>query len=334
MQSDAMQKSFIVSALGILICHSYFGIIQEKITRGRYGSNINTNGTVGDRFRCTLTLVCVECAANFLFAGGKFKVMRKLRHFQEFFLLTALLILQQQPRKDKTPRFYYAFAAISNLLSMVSSNMALRWISYPTQVIAKSAKPIPVMLLGVVIGRKSYPLKKYFYTFMIVVGVAIFMYKVDKNRETSNNTSYGQFLILFSLFMNGVTGAVQDRIANLRKPSAQHMMMWVNAWCTLILTIAILVTGEWRNFKEFTIAHPEIIKDLILISTSGAFGQFFIFMMISKFGSLPCSIVTTVRKFFAVLFSVILFGNSLSRRQWFGTILVFTGLFADMAKNG
>lgn len=55
----------------------------------------------------------------------------------------------------------------------------------------------------------------------------------------------------------------------------------------------------------------------------------FIFLTVSQFGPLPCSIITTTRKFFTVLASVLLFGNSLSSRQWFGTALVFIGLTLD-----
>lgn len=220
---------------------------------------------------------------------------------------------------------------------MVCSNMALRWIAYPVQVVAKSAKPIPVMVLGVLIGRKTYPLRKYFYTFMIVAGVAVFMYKSEEahgNSDSTTSTSFGQFLILFSLFMNGITGVIQDRIRTHGQPSAPYMMMALNKWSSLILTALITFTGEWRDFYAFTAKHPEIARDLIFLSSLGAFGQFFIFMMISNFGSLPCSIVTTVRKLFAVLFSLMVFGNSLSRQQWCGTILVFAGLFADMLLKG
>ncbi|KAL7039329.1 hypothetical protein ACKWTF_009870 [Chironomus riparius] len=315
MHSEVMRTRFVISALGILICHSYFGIIQERITRGRYGNKINQDGMIGERFTCTLTLVAIECLCNLIFAK-------------------VILTRQSQSSDDKTPSYYYALAALSNLLSMVSSNMALRWITFPTQVIAKSAKPIPVMLLGVLIGRKSYPMRKYFHTLLIVIGVTIFMYKVDDDSARSESTILGQILILFSLFMNGISGVIQDRITSVGNPSAGAMMMWVNTWCTIILTIVISMTGEWIHFLKFTSSHPDIIKDLFLISTTGAFGQFFIFTMISNFGSLPCSIVTTVRKFFAVLFSVMVFGNSLSRLQWFGATLVFAGLFADMFAKG
>ena len=44
-----------------------------------------------------------------------------------------------------------------------------------------------------------------------------------------------------------------------------------------------------------------------------------------NFGPLTCSIVTTTRKFFTILGSVLLFGNAMSTLQWTGTILVFLG---------
>ena len=51
--------------------------------------------------------------------------------------------------------------------------------------------------------------------------------------------------------------------------------------------------------------------------------------MIAEYGALPCSIVTTTRKFFTVMASVIYFGNKLSGRQWIGAVLVFAGLTLD-----
>jgi solute carrier family 35 (UDP-galactose transporter), member B1 len=46
------------------------------------------------------------------------------------------------------------------------------------QVLAKSCKPIPVMLMGALMG-KQYPVKKYVNVIMIVSGVALFMYSGD-----------------------------------------------------------------------------------------------------------------------------------------------------------
>ena len=52
-------------------------------------------------------------------------------------------------------------------------------------------------------------------------------------------------------------------------------------------------------------------------------------MTVTSFGSLVCSLVTTTRKFFTIVFSVLLFGNSLASQQWLGIVLVFTGLFIE-----
>lgn len=57
--------------------------------------------------------------------------------------------------------------------------------------------------------------------------------------------------------------------------------------------------------------------------------QVFIFITVTSFGPLPCSIITTTRKFFTILASVIIFANPMNSRQWLGTVLVFTGLGLD-----
>lgn len=99
---------------------------------------------------------------------------------------------------DGTRRSYYAIGSFTYLAAMVSSNMALQHVNYPTQVIGKSCKPIPVMILGVLIGRKSYPLTKYLFVLMIVIGVGIFMYK-DKAAAAATSSSIigvGEFLLV------------------------------------------------------------------------------------------------------------------------------------------
>lgn len=113
-------------------------------------------------------------------------------------------------------------------------------------------------------------------------------------------------------------------------PSAQHMMMSMNLWSTMMVIPALIFTGEAKEFIYFTHKHSELLGHLASLALAGALGQLFIFMMVSHFGPLSCSVVTTTRKFFTVLCSVLLFGNTLTGRQWFGTFLVFSGLFADM----
>ncbi|KAF7283475.1 hypothetical protein GWI33_000558 [Rhynchophorus ferrugineus] len=76
------------------------------------------------------------------------------------FIIAHIVLLVWPQIEDKTSKLYYVSVSITYILAMVASNMALQWVPYPTQVVGKSAKPIPVMILGVLLGRKSYPMKK------------------------------------------------------------------------------------------------------------------------------------------------------------------------------
>lgn len=307
----ADQSKFIVYALGIFFCYFYYGIIQEKITRGRYGHQANDDGTTGEQFTYALALVWVQCFCNWIFAKG--------------------MLLTRPQKDDTTHSGYYATCSLTYLLAMTSSNMALRWVPYPTQVVGKAAKPIPVMVLGVLIGRKSYSWLRYLCVLFIVTGVVLFMYKEGKTSlANQEKTGLGELLLIMSLAMDGLTGAVQDRMRASSAPSGQQMMLAMNWWSTMMLGGGLILTGEGKDFIAFAIKHPSLLIHLSTLSLAGAFGQLFIFLMVSGYGPLACSVVTTTRKFFTVLCSVLLFGNVLNGRQWFGATLVFIGLFADM----
>ena len=69
------------------------------------------------------------------------------------------------------------------------------------QVLGKACKPIPVMLLGVLLAGKKYNTVKYLCILMITMGVALFMYK-DKKAEGSSSVSMGAGeLLVVSIYL-------------------------------------------------------------------------------------------------------------------------------------
>lgn len=54
-------------------------------------------------------------------------------NLKSYFCFAVLSTLMKQG-EDKTSRMYYASSALTYLLAMVCSNMALQWVNYPTQV--------------------------------------------------------------------------------------------------------------------------------------------------------------------------------------------------------
>lgn len=176
-----------------------------------------------------------------------------------------------------------------------------------------------------------YPIRKYAFILLIVVGVALFMYKDSgvAKKQSESQLSVGELLLLLSLTMDGLTSAVQERMRAEHKSKSGHMMLNMNLWSAVLSGTVILISGELVEFIHFLQRYPSTIWHVMSFSIAGAFGQYFIFLTVAEFGPLPCSIITTTRKFFTVLGSILIFGNSLSPRQWLSTFIVFSGLFLD-----
>lgn len=116
---DNMRIRFIVCFLGVFVCYFYYGILQEIITRGDYGQ-----GDQKEKFRFARTLVFIQCVVSAVFAK-------------------ILIVCFEGSKPDHTKSWIYGLCSLSYLGAMVSSNSALQYINYPTQVLGKSCKPIP-----------------------------------------------------------------------------------------------------------------------------------------------------------------------------------------------
>ncbi|XP_065178934.1 solute carrier family 35 member B1-like [Sycon ciliatum] len=296
-----------VCCTGVFVCYLFYGVYQERVTKGKYED--------GEKFTYTATLVFVQCVTNSLFAAGA-------------------LALNKKPTKN-VPWYLFAMAAFTYVAAMMCSNMSLRFVSYPTQVLVKSCKPVAVLLLGILIAGKRYPLFRYLCVALIVSGAAIFLYPKDKPSaaKVEGNELMGNMLLAASLLFDGLTGALQEK-TNAFGVSSHTLMLNLNMYSLIYLGSGMVYLGEVPKFMAFVSRNPAVIKDVLAFCVLSSLGQNFIFMTVTTFGSLVCSLVTTTRKFFTIVFSVILFGNRLVSHQWFGVALVFSGLFIEgMAKR-
>ncbi|XP_031621402.1 solute carrier family 35 member B1-like isoform X2 [Contarinia nasturtii] len=248
-------------------------------------------------------------------------------------------LIHPEKKKDTTHFMYYASSAAANSLSMVGANMSLRWVSYPAQVIIKSAKPLSVMLLGLMFCKR-YTIQRYFFVLVIVTGVVVFkLFEAKEEKPVKTKTEnheisdmyqmFGTCLLIFSLTMDGVLGAIQDRMRSIHAPTFRQLMFNTYLWGCGYLIIVILVTKEFLGVFPFIGRHPEVLWHFLTFGMADAIGNVFIFTMISCFGALACSVTGTVRKFFSVIFSIIFFGHPSTLLQWFGACLVFAALLAD-----
>jgi UDP-galactose transporter B1 len=185
---------------------------------------------------------------------------------------------------------------------------ALSYITYPTMVLGKSCKLVPVMLMNFVMYRRRFAPHKYIVVAMVTAGISVFMgFGNEKPSKASSNGEqghYGQligvFYLLINLVLDGAVNSTQDEVFVRYKVSGQQMMLWINMFCTL-LSIALGTLplphipvihpssgaqSEFANAIGFIRTHPSVVVPLVQFSLTGALGQLFIFETLQHFGSL------------------------------------------------
>ncbi|KAG0614699.1 hypothetical protein M758_6G196900 [Ceratodon purpureus] len=301
-----------VLMLGVCVAAIYAayitqGVVQENVSTKRYGEK-------GERFEQLTFLNLAQSVVCFVWS---------------------MLMLQLWPNKKGSQAPVTAFwsPGISNAIGPACGIVALKYISYPAQVLAKSSKMIPVMFMGALVYGVRYTLPEYLCTFLVAGGVSIFaLFKSSKkvvSKLANPNAPLGYALCFLNLGLDGFTNATQDAITKkYPKTNAWHIMMGMNLWGSIYMSLFMFgwpSGGGWEAVK-FLQEHPAAAWDIFLFCLCGAVGQNFIFLTISRFGALTNTTITTTRKFVSILVSAIWNGNRLSSQQWAGVFMVFSGL--------
>lgn len=239
---------------------------------------------------------------------------------------------QQNPSFNQQP---FKWVAASFVVGTLTSHLAIRYISYPAQVLGKSLKPVAVILSNTIFLGIRYPLSKYLVVAAITLGITL--YSWDPNRGgTVDSSTLGLGLIFVSLACDGLTASLQDKWSRGErerglKPDSIEAQYLTNAWGFLYLAIIGALSGEITHALAALAAQPELVLELFVFAACSTVGQFFIYSVVTDHGGLVNSVVTTTRKFFSILLSVVLFNPGLLReQQWLGVVLVFGALLYDM----
>ena len=176
---------------------------------------------------------------------------------------------------------------------MYSSNLALNYMSYPAQSLAKSCKMVPVMLMRILTVGQRYQPHEYVQVFVITAGICSFMLFEDGAKSGKETSLIGFALCLLSLLLDGYTGPTQERINAQHRPSMAQMMFFLNFWAILLVTAVLLLTGQlWSGLRFFN-SYPELLPEVALFSLLSALGQAAILVTVLNFNSLILTTITT-----------------------------------------
>ena len=144
--------------------------------------------------------------------------------------------------------------------------------------------------------------------------------------------------ILLALVMDGLTGGVQKKLLSDLKcvnitPQPYDLMTYTNAFMMLFALVVAVVTKEFSSGLSYCKQNPAVFELIWKFSLCSAVGQSFIFYTLARFDPLVCSTVTTTRKIFSVILSILLKGHNVSMQGWMGLGLAVGGIVSEMSRK-
>ena len=261
------------------------------------------------------------------------------------------------------PMFWWSGAA--QVSAKAYSNLALAaGLSYPTMILAKSAKLAPVMVGSMLVGGAKYRLSEYIRVFAIKQGTVIVSLSqtdfpttaasetagplVDTHGEqqqqqlqqivfsvASTSSILALAYIVMSLVFDGVVAGFQKRLKMATaqvgiQPTVADFLFWFSVPMTLISGFITVAQGDLATTLAFCLDNPELQGKIFRYSLCSALGSVFVFYTLAHFDPLVLSTVTTTRKLFSVFLSMFLKGHTLSYTGWAGMTLACIGILSEL----
>ena len=250
-------------------------------------------------------------------------------------IMSAMLMVYLKPRRSQTTVIYeYSFPSISNMLSSWCQYEALRYVSFPATTLFKSFKLAPVMMMGKLLGNKSYPQYDYFVALLIGCGIAMFMTSTDDLRfgqdaygDEVSGAWTGVMLLFLYLFFDSFTSQFQSRMFQRHQDlSMVELMFATSAFSTVLSFITLVHTKELYPAFNFVMEHSEIHLHFFLFSICSTIGQLFIFYTIRNFGAVVFAFIMTTRILLSIALSCVLYGHQVTASGFFGLMLVMAAV--------
>ena len=303
--TGAVAFRLIFCVVGLQISYLTWGVLQEKVMTHKYGDTANGE----------------------LFLNSEFLVfMNRISAL----LISSFLVFLSGP-KFAGPFYRYSYCALANICSSWCQYEALKFVSFPVQVLGKTAKMIPVMLMGKVISKKTYQYYEYVVAIMISIGVSLFILSSASEKHASSATQIsGLILMLGYMGFDSFTSNWQSKLFADYKISSLQMMLNVNCFSCLFTATPLIISGGMMYSLDFILKYPLFGHHILIISLASAIGQLFIFYTISTFGPLVFTTIMVTRQMISILLSCLIYGHVLSGQAVLGATVVFLALFLQI----
>ena len=314
---------------GLQFSYIAWGVVQEQLMTQEYGNGRKFTSSsfcvFGNRFFALIIALLIVVYQKYTGIDGGNSSTNEQKSIVE------------DKKSNTLPPFYaYAACAASNSLSSFAQYEALKYVSFPTQVLSKSCKIIPVMIVGILLNKKSYPKVEYLDALLITIGVAMFTLSEKEGSPASSERSdsfFGVALLTLYLTCDSFTSQWQSRIYKSYNLTQYQMMLGVNIWSMLFTGFTLARSGEGMSSFAFIMNDAKALAHMTILSITSATGQIFIYYTIKEFGPVVFTIMMTTRQIFSLFLSCLLFAHPLHLAGWAGVLVVFFIIFNKIKRG-
>lgn len=242
-----------------------------------------------------------------------------------------MLKLSGQPLSLGAPIQDFAAFALTNEASTWAGYEMLKYVSFPVQVMAKSVKMLPNMVMGRVLRGAQYTAGQYLQATGALVCVAVMHFADESGHqshgaakaagapdadfwETHGSTAIGVCLLALFFVTDSFTSQWQTTLYEKHPGLSQTQMMLAGNLLGLGVT-ALSIASRWTKVRAsliFVFSDPDVLARVLSLGTCGALGQFCIYYAIRKLGPLSFTWIMTARQLLSVLISLVWFGHGIS----------------------
>lgn len=303
--STAKNIYFLIHVAGIYICFLTYGILAEKIS--------------------------TKCSFKpYLFTS-------LIQSFNGTIIAFFISKVTKRPLHIRHPNPIPKYIKIS-MLHIIGGHLAyesLKYINYPTLIIGKSCKLIPLVLMNFLLYKKKFHFRKYISILLTTVGVLSFIIFEDKTCESKKNSFVGLIFLIGNLLIDGTINSLQDNLFTAHKIHSFHMMFYSNLinFIFIFLYLNSPFTNELGNTLSFIKVNPSVLFDIILFSVSQCIGQIFIYSTIENYGSVTLATINVSRKIVSILISLLWFNHKLNLMQWVSILTVIMSIAMEVLEK-
>ncbi|CAG0923329.1 unnamed protein product [Notodromas monacha] len=247
--------------------------------------------------------------------------------FQSMCAVSHMTWHQQRIPVFSVPKTHLALLGAISMTSSGFSAYSLKYVNYPTNIMVKSCKLLPVMIGSAIMLKIKYQCSDVTSCLLMCFGVAAF---VLAGKDITPNFSFlGITALVISVSADGLLGNMQKKLfQNTPQSSAEELTAGTTMFGAAInLTLLFFSGNLWSSVMKVQEKGPLTWMLLVAQATFGYINTTVVLILVEEFDPLTAMSMATLKRVVAIIGSFIFFSKAFSYQYLWSGVLVLLGLY-------